>query len=50
MSEYQNFDVAITAHQSIDLDSVSDNELHLIRAIFPEILKEMMQYIEQDEE
>lgn len=50
MSEYQNFDVAITAHQSIDSDSVSENELHLIRAVFPDLLKEMIQYLEQDEE
>jgi hypothetical protein len=50
VSEYQNFDVAITAYQFFSSDSVSDHELHLIRAIFPEILKEMMQYIEQDEE
>ena len=50
MNNFQNYDIAITAHLPIYFDKVSEDELRLISAIFPELLKEMIQYIEQDKE
>lgn len=50
MNKYQNYDVVISAHQPIDSANVTEDELRLISAIFPELLKEMIQYIEQDKE
>lgn len=48
MNKDQNFDVAFTARQFIDSHNVLLEELRLISVVFPEILKEMIQHIEQD--
>jgi hypothetical protein len=50
VSEQQTYDVAIAAHHHPDSDKVSADELRLISAFFPEILKEMMQHIDPDKE
>jgi hypothetical protein len=50
VSEQQTCDVVISAHYNPDSDKVSADELRLISAFFPEILKEMMQHVDFDKE
>jgi hypothetical protein len=48
VSQSNSYDVAISA-QPIDSAEVTQAELQLISAFFPEILKEMMQHIDDEE-
>lgn len=50
MSEQQTYDVAIIAHQHLNSDKVSAEELQLISAFFPQILQEMIQLIDIEQE
>ncbi len=52
MSDQRSYEIEIkvTAYQSLDSGEVTPNELRILQAFFPDILKEMQQRVEDDKE
>lgn len=52
MSDQRSYDIEIkiTAYQILDNGEVTQNELRILRAFYPDILKEMQQQVEDDKE
>lgn len=52
MSDQRSYEIEIkiTAYQSLDGGEVTQNELRILQAFFPDILKEMQQRLEDDKE